>query len=126
MYAGFLGRVYRDGDVIVRQGDAGECMYVIQSGKAEVLDQRGGKEVRLALLGESDFFGEMALFDRDTRSATVRATGEVRVISMDKNTFTQRVLEDPHLAFRILQKMSRRIRDLDYELARLKNERQEP
>jgi CRP/FNR family transcriptional regulator, cyclic AMP receptor protein len=122
MSTGFIGNVYQDGEVIVYQGELGECMYVIQSGKAEVLEHKCGTEIRLAVLGEGDFFGEMALIDRETRSATVRAKGEVRAITVDRKTFRQRILEDPWLAFRILEKMSRRIRDLDYELARCKTE----
>lgn len=62
----------------------------------------------------------MALFDREVRSATVRAVGEVRVLSVDKRTFLRRVHEDPSLAFRILQKMSQRVRELSAELASFK------
>ena len=91
MNTGFIGKVYQGGEVIVRQGEVGECMYVIQLGKVEVLEQKGGKEVRLAILGESDFFGEMALCDRETRSATVRAMGKVQAITIDKKTFQKRV-----------------------------------
>ena len=120
MDTGFIAKVYQDGDVIVRQGEVGECMHVIVSGKAEVLKQEGGRETRLAVLGQGDFFGEMAIFDRETRSATVRAMGEVKAMPLDKKILQKRVFEDPYLAFRILEKMSRRIRDLDYELARLK------
>ena len=113
MNTGFIGKVYQDGEIIVRQGEVGDCMYVIESGKAEVLDQKGSKEVRLAVLGPSDFFGEMAIFDHDTRSATVRAMGEVRAITLDKKTIQKRIIEDPWLAFRVMEKMSRRIRELD-------------
>ena len=120
MEVGELGRVYRAGEVIVRQGDRGECMYVIQSGKVEVCRENGGKEVRLAELGEGDLFGEMALFDQDVRSATVRPCGEVRVLTVDKKMFLRKIHEDPSLAFRVIQKkMSRRIRELDEQLARL-------
>jgi CRP-like cAMP-binding protein len=115
-----LGRVYGDGEVIVRQGEAGDCMYVIQKGQAEVVQEREGKEVQLAVLGDRDDFGEMALFEREARSATVRALGEVRALTVDKMTFLRQVHEDPSLAFRILQKMSRRIRELDTELVRVK------
>lgn len=114
-----LGKVYKDGEVIVRQGEAGECMYVIQEGQVEVLQERDGREVRLALLGENDFFGEMALVERDVRSATVRALGEVRALTIDRRTFLRRVHEDPSLAFRIIQKLSNRIRAMDAELVRL-------
>ena len=120
MEKGALGKVYRSGEAIVRQGEVGDCMYVIQAGQAEVVQEKEGKEVRLALLGEGDVFGEMALFDRETRSATVRALGETRVLTVDKRTFLRRVHEDPSLAFHILQRMSRRIRELDAELFRLK------
>jgi len=120
METGDLGKVYRDGEVIVRQGEAGDCMYVIQTGQVEALQEKEGKEVRLAVLGDGDVFGEMALFERAARSATVRALGDVRVLTVDKRTFLRRVHEDPSLAFRIMQKMSYRIRELDAELVRLK------
>ena len=120
MVTGGLGKVYGDGEEIVRQGETGDCMYVIQMGQAEAIQGREGKEVRLAVLGEGDVFGEMALFERMPRSATIRALGEVRVLTIDKKTFLRQVHEDPSLAFRILQKMSYRIRELDTELVRLK------
>ena len=97
-------------------------MYVIQAGQAEVLQEKDGKEVRLAVLGEEDVFGEMALFEREVRSATVRALGDVRVLTVDKKTFLRRIQEDPSLAFRILQKMSHRIRQSNTELVRIKAE----
>jgi len=120
METGALGKVYRDGEVIVRQGEAGDCMYVIQTGQVEAILEKEGKEVRLAVLGEGDVFGEMALFEREERSATVRALGDVRVLTIDKRTFLRQIHEDPSLAFSILQKMSYRIRELDAELGRLK------
>ncbi len=119
MVTGGLGKVYRDGEEIVHQGETGDCMYVIQMGQVEAIQGKEGKEVRLAVLGEGDVFGEMALFERMPRSATVRALGEVRVLTIDKKTFLRQVHEDPSLAFRILQKMSYRIRELDTELFRL-------
>ena len=120
METGALGKVYRDGETIVRQGEVGDCMYVIQTGQVEVLQEKNDKEVRLAVLGEGDFFGEMALFEREVRSATVRAFGEVRVLTVDKRTLLRRINEDPSLAFRIVQKMSGRIRELNTEVVRLK------
>jgi flavin-dependent dehydrogenase len=113
MNLGELGKVYQTGDTIVREGEVGDCMYVIQSGKVEVVKQNGSQEVRLAELAEGDFFGEMALFDGDVRSATVRPLGEVRVLTVDKKVLLRKIHEDPSLAFRIMQRMSGRIRDLD-------------
>ena len=120
MENGALGKVYQDSQVIVRQGEAGDCMYVIQEGRVAVIQERDGREVPLAVLGTGDFFGEMALFDREMRSSTVRALGEVRVLTVDKKTFMRRIHEDPSLAFRIVQQMSQRIREMDGELGRIK------
>ncbi|MFC1734258.1 cyclic nucleotide-binding domain-containing protein, partial [candidate division KSB1 bacterium] len=66
-----LGRQYKDDEIIIKQGDIGDCLYVIQEGKVEVLDESGEKEIKLAELGETEFFGEMGLFEKDVRSCTV-------------------------------------------------------
>ena len=120
MDSGELGRVYRNGEMIVRQGEVGNCMYVIQSGKAEVLRELDGNNVRLAVLEENGFFGEMAIFDHEVRSATVRALGELRVLTVDKRTFLRRIQEDPALTFRIVEHICSRLRKVDVELAQLK------
>ncbi len=120
METGGVGKVYQDGEVIVRQGEMGNCMYVIQSGKAEVVEETNGQTVPLAVLSENDFFGEMAIFEDQVRSATVRALGAVRVLTVDKKTLLRRIQQDPALAFRILDHMCNRIRKLDCELARVK------
>lgn len=124
MKAGALGRVYSSGEFIVRQGEPGDCMFVIQEGQVEVVREEGGREVRLSLLGEKDFFGEVPLFERERRSASVRAVGEVRVLTVDRKTILRRFQEDPSLAYRILETLSRRIREMDNEVARLIIDRQ--
>jgi len=116
MNTGALGKLLQDGEIIVRQGEVGNCMYVIQQGQVEVLLKKGDADVCVAVLGEGDFFGEMALFDQEVRSATVRARGEVRILTLEKRTFLRRIHEDPSLAFRMLEKMSRRVRKLNETL----------
>jgi CRP/FNR family transcriptional regulator len=120
---GALGRFYQDGEVIVRQGEVGDCMYVIQDGQAEVVVEEAGEETRLAVLGEGDFFGEMAIFENEVRVATVRALGEARVLTVDKKSFLRRIHEDPSLAYRMVQTMSRRIRDLNAAVVQLRGGR---
>ena len=114
-----LGRVYQDGEIIVNQGKPGDCMYVIQSGTVEVFRSEEGTETRLSVLGEGDFFGEVPLIERENRWATVRAKGEVRVLTVDKRTFYARVSQDPTLMFRILETLSYRVRQLDVRVAQL-------
>jgi CRP-like cAMP-binding protein len=116
MTAETLGKLYRDGEVIVRQGEIGNCMYVIQRGQAEVLLRKEDKEICVAVLGEGDVFGEMALFDQEVRSATVRARGDVWALTLEKKAFLRRIHEDPSLVFNILEKMSNRIRELNESL----------
>lgn len=118
MDAGALGKTYNDGEVIVHQGDEGHCMFVIQSGKVEILHARDGDTVQLAIRGEGDFFGEMAVFEREKRMATVRAMGTVRVLTVDKKNLLRRFQEDPSLAFRIVETMSQRIRELSEKVSR--------
>jgi CRP-like cAMP-binding protein len=108
-----LGSIYAAGQPIVRQGELGDCMYVVQSGEVEVVQATpGGGEQRLAILKEGDFFGEMSIFEHEARSATVRAYGEARVLKVDKRTLLRRMKEDPTLAFNLLETLSRRIRKL--------------
>jgi len=117
METGGLGKTYKDGEDIIKQGDSGNCMYVIQSGEIEVIRDNNGKEVRLALRKEGDFFGEMALFSRELRSATIRALGEARILTVDRKNLLNSIQKDPSLAFRIIETLSKRIRDLSEEIA---------
>lgn len=120
MGSGELGKTYNDGDIIVRQGDSGDCMFVIQEGEADIVLERDGAEIHLRVAGKGEIIGEMALFERETRSASVRARGTVRVMTLDKKNFFRRIHEDPTLAFRVVEIMSKRVRELSDEIARLK------
>ena len=117
MDTGGLGKLYSDGEVIIKQGDAGNCMYVIQSGEVEVISDNNGKEVRLAIRKEGDFFGEMSLFSKELRSATIRALGDTRILTVDRKNLLKSIQKDPSLAFRIIETLSKRIRDLSEEIA---------
>lgn len=114
-----LGASYGAGDYIVREGETGSCMYVVLDGEAEVIRDVGGTEHRLAFLGPGDFFGEMALFDGEIRSASVRAVGDVRMLTVDKRTLLARVNEDPTLAFKLLERLIDRVRELNEQVCDL-------
>ena len=126
MSAGGLGQMYATGQVIVREGEPGDSMFSVQEGKVEVVRKRkSGGEIVVGVLGPGDIFGEMAIFEREVRSATVRAMCETRVLTVDKKTFMRRVQEDPTLAFNLVRMMSQRIRSLHGEIGerRTKSER---
>jgi CRP-like cAMP-binding protein len=113
-----LGKKYKEGEVIVRQGETGNCMFVIQGGEVEVVAEADGKELKLRTLGPDELFGEMALFEKETRTATIRAIQPTRVLTIDKKNFLGGIHEDPSLAFRVVKTMSHRIRDLTDRLAK--------
>jgi CRP/FNR family cyclic AMP-dependent transcriptional regulator len=117
MVKGTLGKVYNDGEAIIKQGLPGECFYVVQSGRLEVIQSSDNGEQHLAYLESGDSFGEMAIFEKEVRSATIRAIGEARVLKVDKKTLFRRIQEDPLLAVGLLKKMSHRIRDLSEQLS---------
>jgi CRP-like cAMP-binding protein len=120
MNLGALGKVYQNGETIVRQGEIGDCMYVVQDGNVEVVANAGTREVRLAKLGKNEFFGEMAIFEHEIRSATVRALGPARILTIDRMNFLRRIHEDPTLAYRLMEVMSNRVRRLSGEVTQLK------
>ncbi len=119
MESGALGKIYKDNEIIIKQGEPGDCLYVIQEGLVEVVQETDRGEVHLALRGKGELLGEMALFGRAPRSATVRAMGEARVLTIDKKNFLRRLNEDPSLAFHLIQNLSARMRELSTEVSRL-------
>lgn len=115
-----LGKTYKDGEIICREGNEGKSMFVIQSGVVEVVKNLNGGEIVLRTMKKGEIFGEIALFDRMARSATVKALGEAIVLRVDKQGFFAKACKDPTLTFNILEGMSKRIRDLTRELSKYK------
>ena len=125
MSQGTLGKIYHDGEVIIRQGEVGDGLFVIQEGQLEILSENEGNQSRIRVAGKGELIGEMAIFERQPRSATVRALGEARVLTVDRKNFLRRINEDPSLAFRLVETMSHRVRELSAEIVRLKAARAE-
>jgi flavin-dependent dehydrogenase len=111
-----LGRRYRDGEMIIKQGDVGDCIYVIQEGKVEVFNENQKGEIKIAELCTNEFFGEMGLFEKDVRSCTIRACGEAKILTIDRRNFYKTIHKDPTLAYNLLQKMSYRLREINKKL----------
>jgi CRP-like cAMP-binding protein len=106
-----LGQRYKDGELIIKQGTTGNCLYVIQEGLVEVIKETPEGEVKVAELGETEFFGEMGLFEEDVRSCSVRALGDAKVLTIDKRNLYKSIHQDSSLAYRLLEKMSNRLRE---------------
>jgi CRP-like cAMP-binding protein len=122
--ADIYGVVYEKGEIICREGDPGECMYIIQSGAVEISRQNGSQEVVLAMLEQGDFFGEMALLDQQPRSATVKTMSRTRLLPLTRDSFLGRAHEDPEISLHLIKALSQRI-DKTSRLLRQKIEGEE-
>ena len=105
---------FRDGDYVVRAGDEGGEMYIVQSGAVEVV-RPGTPPIRLA---QGEFFGEMSLLESLPRDADVRAVGETRVVVVSQGDLLMRIRRDPTFALEMLHKMSGRLRAANAEAQR--------
>jgi ABC-type bacteriocin/lantibiotic exporter with double-glycine peptidase domain/CRP-like cAMP-binding protein len=86
------------GEVIVRQGDAADAIFILVSGRVRVVKQNArGEELSLAVLRPGDAFGELALMARNERTATVRASTAVELLRLDGLEFRRLLKEQPEL-----------------------------
>ena len=89
---------YAEGDTIIREGEEGECMYILLSGRVEVL----ANDLVFKVLEKGGHFGEMSLIDKDVRSATVRAAENCDLLVIHRTDFFHLLNQEPHLAIKIL------------------------
>lgn len=90
-------------EIIFQEGDVGDCAYIIEKGRVLVYLNKDTEEIPLNILGEGEIFGEMALIDNQTRSASVRALEDVRLAIVTK----QQVLERVSTADKVVQLLMR-------------------
>lgn len=88
----------------------GNAVYFVVSGWVKVRRLYGDNALTLAILGQGDFFGEMAILDESPRSTDVIALSEVKLLSVSAQRFIQTLFKDPQLHHRMLQLMVRRLR----------------
>ncbi len=100
---------HAEGSEIAVRGRQGVGFMVILDGEAEVSTPDGGTRV----LGPGDHFGEMALLDQGGRSATVTARTDLRLAAIAEWNFKPFLMDHPEVAYRMLQTMSRRLRDAE-------------
>jgi CRP-like cAMP-binding protein len=84
-------RFVPDGTLVMRQGDPGNCAYLIQSGRVKVFVEQDDKRIELAKLDAGQIFGEMALIFDDPRSASVQAIEDCNLIILTRQTFKQKL-----------------------------------
>jgi CRP/FNR family cyclic AMP-dependent transcriptional regulator len=104
--AGAPARDYKAGEVIFKEGDVAEELFIIQSGEVEI---RLGNRV-LETLPQYSIFGEMALVDAAPRSATAVAASDVKLVPVTEKQFLFLVTNTPHFALNMMRVMARRLR----------------
>ena len=104
--AGVPVREFKAGDVIFKQGDAAEELFIIQSGEVEI---RLGNRM-LEKLSNYNLFGEMALIDSAPRSATAVAVTDVKLVPVGEKQFLFLVSNTPYFALNVMRILARRLR----------------
>jgi len=118
LYAKF-GRSVPKGTIIFNEGDPGIEMYIIHEGQVKIIKKVRSFETTLADLGKGDFFGEMAILERGTRSATAIAATDLKLLALDEKTFEMIITNTPEVAIRVMKQMARRVRNADERIETL-------
>ena len=105
---------YLEGEVIFREGDPGDKLFLLLDGSVEVIkDHEGNAELKLQTLHAVNYFGEMAILTDEPRSATTVAASACRLITLDDAAFRELLLQIPEISFEIFRVLTRRVRDAE-------------
>lgn len=114
---------FSKGTVIFRQGDPGEEMFVVASGRIRLTIGKGGHETEVNTLGPGEFFGELSLLSGEPRSATATAVEDSALLAIGRDVYAMMVQDDLDIVFRMFniqgQRLSRTNVPLEELAARL-------
>lgn len=105
-----MRKIFKKGDIIFRQGEAGECAYIIEKGRVEIFLEEGGVETPIAKLEVGEIFGEMAIIDSSPRSASVRAIEDCCLSLVSKSQLSSRLAEADPVVRLLVNMLLKRIR----------------
>ncbi len=112
--------VYPRGHTVFREGEPGESLFIITSGKVKIGRRTpDGRESLITLMGPADMFGELALFDPGPRTSTVTTLTEVEVVIMDHDALRSWIRDRPQIAEQLLRVLARRLRRTNDSLSDL-------
>ena len=104
-----FGRTCEVGEVLFREHEPGETMFVLQSGAIRITKETRDGSKTLAILGPGEFFGEMAILNNKPRTATADVVERARVLVIDARTFEQMVVGNAEIAVRLIKKLASRL-----------------
>lgn len=104
-------RSYRKGQLILHQGDEGNSLFVIVTGRVRIFTvSPDGHELTVWIYGEGDFFGEMALLNGEPRSASAKTMQKTEVLVLRRQAFRSHLLSNPSTAVHVIETLSQRLR----------------
>jgi CRP/FNR family transcriptional regulator/CRP/FNR family cyclic AMP-dependent transcriptional regulator len=105
-------RQYEQGEVIFREGDPGEVLYMVQSGQVRIfINSLDGSETSVILFGRAgDIFGELAVIDGLPRSATAVALDKTTLYTIQRQVFSQHMRHMPQLSFNFMYELTKKVR----------------
>ena len=106
-----FAKEYEPGQVIIAEYEPGDCFYLIQSGRVQLVKSVNGTLKNLDILKPGEFFGEMAILDNSPRSATCMASGYVKCLEFNKENFELLITGNPQIALVLLKLFCKRIYD---------------
>jgi CRP/FNR family transcriptional regulator, cyclic AMP receptor protein len=109
---------YRAGEVIFNYGEIGSIMYIVVSGEVNIyLPGEASRRISLKDISRGEYFGELALFDNQPRSASALATTNIEVLEITQATLLYYIEHHPHVAIALLHTLSHRLRTTDMLLS---------
>jgi CRP/FNR family transcriptional regulator, cyclic AMP receptor protein len=114
---------YAEGEVIFKEGDPGNVMYILQAGKVNIKKKvENGEKLLKVVEMEHDFFGEMSLLDGSPRSATAVCADKTNLLVIDRISFENLIINNGRFALKIIKILSDRIRSSNIEISELVSE----
>ena len=101
--------VFRSGETVCRQGDAGDAAFIIVDGTADILINGNGSDIKVAEVGRNAIIGEVAILIDVPRTATVAATSELVTLRITKELFFNLVQEFPEISVEIMRVLAHRL-----------------
>src|SRR6202521_3780575 len=114
-----LGREFSKGTVLFKEGDPGKEMYVVQSGRVNIVKTVRETEKILATLGAGEFFGEMSILNNKPRSAGAVVAEDAKLLVIDPKTFEAMIRGNVEIAVRLIKKLSDRLQEADEQIENL-------
>ncbi len=115
---------FDDGEVLFHEGDRADAAYVVMSGEVEILAEIDGTQFVAGTLSKNQLFGELAVLTKESRSATLRAKGELIALRIGEDIFLKLLAENPEVALDVMRQLSEKLVLSHHQVEELKGELQ--